>query len=228
MTKPTTDTDQPHARLALIESALHAFAHHGINGVSLRTIVADAGQHNQSAIHYHFKNKQGLVVAVLAYVSELLAPEMQRSLADFAQQPSVNWRPLDLTELICRPFIKIDTDGGVGRTAIKFMSRLTWQEGGQGQLLLVQAVQPYFSQFSPALIALNPGKPIDMLTFQLYLAVNTLIHGLADSGLLTRSPAMGVEQIRRDKPKQMLNYFMGYIAGGLFTPVDTEAPTALD
>lgn len=98
------------------------------------------------------------------------------------------------------------------------MARLTWQEGGEGQLLLVRAVQPYFARFLPALHALNPDKPLDALTLQIYLAVNTLIHGLADASLLTRSPAAGVERLRTDKPALMEDYFIAYIAGGLCSP----------
>jgi AcrR family transcriptional regulator len=223
MTTCASLPDARQARLDLIQAALHAFAKHGINGVSLRTIVSNSGQQNQSAIHYHFKNKQGLVVAVLDYVSEMLAPEMESSLLEFSKQPLSIWTPHLLTELICRPFISLDGNGGDGHIAIKFMSRLTWQEGDQGQTLLVRAIQPYFQSFSEAIFTLNPTKPIDMQTFQIYLAVNTLIHGLADSSLLTRSPTMGVEEIRRDKPGQMMHYFLAYIAGGLFTPLDKSS-----
>jgi len=212
--------EHPQARQALIKAALAAFATFGINGVSLRTIISNAGQQNQSVVQYYFKNKQGLVEAVLDYVQAMLAPEMQRSLTEFAQQPLTSWSSHRLTALICRPFIKLDSQSSDGHIAIKFMSRLTWQEGGQGQLLLVQAVQPYFIQFQEALIALNPTKPANMMAFQMYLAVNTLIHGLADSSLLTRDPVRGVDQIKHEQPEQMLNYFIGYIAGGVFSPVD--------
>lgn len=214
--------EQSSARQALLQAALHAFAQHGINGVSLRSIVARAGQNNQSAIHYHFKNKQGLVVAVLDYVRDLLSVDMAQAGAEFFAQSPADWKPNVLVSLMCRPFIRLSNSSHEGRAAIKFMSRLTWQEGGQGQLLLVAAVQPYFAQFSSALIALNPSKPIDMLTFQLYLAVNTLIHGLADASLLTQLPAMGVERIGREQPDMMLEYFMRYVAGGLFSAAHQE------
>jgi AcrR family transcriptional regulator len=221
MTRKNSTPENPHAQQAIIQSALAAFATHGINGVSLRTIIANAGQQNQSIIQYYFGNKAGLVEAVLAYVKAMLEPEIAHSIHELGQKPLSSWTPYSLTELMCRPFIELDTQSRDGHTAIKFMSRLTWQEGDQGQLLLVRAVQPYFSQFLPALLTLNPGKPSNMMVFQMYLAVNTLIHGLADSSLLTRSPTEGVEQIRRDQPNQMLNYFIAYIAGGLFNPIIT-------
>lgn len=221
MTRKNSTPDNPQAQQALIQSALAAFATYGINGVSLRTIIANAGQHNQSAIKYYFEDKQGLVEAVLAYVNTILEPEMALSIAEFESKQPTSWTPHALTELICRPFIRLDRHSREGHIAIKFMSRLTWQEGGQGQQLLVHAVQPYFSQFLQALLVLNPGKPSTMMVFQMYLAVNTLIHGLADVSLLTSSPTEGVEHILRNQPNQMLDYFIGYIAGGLFSSVET-------
>lgn len=220
MTKKNSTTDNPQAQQALIQSALTAFATFGINGVSLRTITANAGQHNQSAIKYYFEDKQGLVEAVLAYVKAMLEPEMAQSIAELESKPPTSWTAHALTELICRPFIRLDTHNREGHIAIKFMSRLTWQEGGQGQQLLVHAVQPYFSQFLQTLLILNPGKPTNMMVFQIYLAVNTLIHGLADVSLLTSSPTEGVEHILRNQPNQMMDYFIGYIAGGLFNSMD--------
>lgn len=223
MTKNVHTNELSAARHALIQAALTSFSQHGINGVSLRSIVTAAGQQNQSAIHYHFGNKEGLVSAVLAYVNDLLAEDMATSISEYQSCPISEWTTKALTELICRPFVLLDIHGGDGRLAIKFMSRLTWQEGGHGQALLVEAVQPYFSQFIPGLVHHNPSKPIDMLTFQFYLAVNTLIHGLADSSLLTQSPAKGVEKLRPQKPDQMLRYFMAYIAGGLFSEVEEKS-----
>lgn len=148
----------------------------------------------------------------------LLAPEMRLALHELETPAGKDWSPLALAALLCRPFLRLDRHDRVGHEAIKFMARLTWQEGGEGQLLLVRAVQPYFARFLPALHALNPDKPLDALTLQIYLAVNTLIHGLADASLLTRSPAAGVERLRTDKPALMEDYFIAYIAGGLCSP----------
>ncbi len=55
-------------RDVLIREAMKLFAERAIDAVSLREIVQKAGQGNQSAIHYHFKDKQGLVIAVAEFV----------------------------------------------------------------------------------------------------------------------------------------------------------------
>lgn len=50
--------------IKLMEEAEKLFGEHGIEGVSLRQIIAAAGQSNKSAIHHNFGDKSGLVQAV--------------------------------------------------------------------------------------------------------------------------------------------------------------------
>ena len=49
----------------LISAAEHLFAIHGIDGVSLREINRAAGARNASALQYHFRDRDGLLKAVL-------------------------------------------------------------------------------------------------------------------------------------------------------------------
>ena len=59
--------DAADTRVRIILSAERLFGEHGIDGVSLRQIRIDAGQSNNSAVHYHFADRQALVAAILAY-----------------------------------------------------------------------------------------------------------------------------------------------------------------
>jgi AcrR family transcriptional regulator len=49
----------------LVGAAEHLFAAHGIDGVSLREINRAAGAKNASALQYHFRDREGLLRAVL-------------------------------------------------------------------------------------------------------------------------------------------------------------------
>lgn len=53
--------------LRLVLAAERLFALRGIDGVSLRQIAAAAGSSNNSAVHYHFGSKDGLIDAILRY-----------------------------------------------------------------------------------------------------------------------------------------------------------------
>ena len=54
------------------------FAEHGIHGAQIRDIVKAGGQANDSAVHYHFGSRDGLIYAICAYHIERMEPERQR------------------------------------------------------------------------------------------------------------------------------------------------------
>ncbi|MBB5917651.1 AcrR family transcriptional regulator [Nocardia transvalensis] len=53
------------AKQQLVLTAERLYAVHGIDGVPLRRISAEAGMGNKSAVQYHFGSKQGLIDAIL-------------------------------------------------------------------------------------------------------------------------------------------------------------------
>ena len=55
---------RPSARERLLDCAERLFAEHGVGGVSLRGINAEAGL-SPAALHYHFGSKEALVQALL-------------------------------------------------------------------------------------------------------------------------------------------------------------------
>lgn len=64
----TADANLPSpSALRLVLAAERLFAAHGIDGVSLRQIAAEAGSGNNSAVHYHFGTKHGLIAAIFRH-----------------------------------------------------------------------------------------------------------------------------------------------------------------
>jgi AcrR family transcriptional regulator len=53
--------------LRLVLAAEELFAQRGIDGVSLRQIAAAAGSANNSAVHYYFGSKHGLITAIFQH-----------------------------------------------------------------------------------------------------------------------------------------------------------------
>lgn len=51
-------------RINIMRAAEKLFAKQGIENVSVRAIIKEAGQKNESALQYHFKNRQGLIDAI--------------------------------------------------------------------------------------------------------------------------------------------------------------------
>jgi AcrR family transcriptional regulator len=68
----------------ILDSAERLFAEHGFDGISLRTIIADA-KVNLAAIHYHYHSKQALLDAVILRRVEPVNRERLRMLDDCEQ-----------------------------------------------------------------------------------------------------------------------------------------------
>lgn len=64
---PTSTLGKPSSALRIVLAAERLFALHGIDGVSLRQIAAEAGSGNNSAVHYHFGSKDALIVAIFQH-----------------------------------------------------------------------------------------------------------------------------------------------------------------
>lgn len=77
-------------KLQLIDAAEHEFAEHGIHGTQLRDINRRAGQSNNSALHYHFGSREGLLDAVLSHHAVDLNERRSTIIAGWAgQSPDV-------------------------------------------------------------------------------------------------------------------------------------------
>ena len=63
--------------LRLVVAAERLFALHGIEGISLRQIAAEAGSGNNSAVHYHFGSKDRLIEAIFGHRLGQLTRERQ-------------------------------------------------------------------------------------------------------------------------------------------------------
>lgn len=60
-------SDPSPSALKLVLAGERLFARHGIDGVSLRQVAAEAGSSNNSAVHYHFGSKHGLIAAIFRH-----------------------------------------------------------------------------------------------------------------------------------------------------------------
>jgi len=210
---PGAPEDQ--TRKSLIATALRLFAEEGPNAVSIRRLTAEAGAANQSAVHYHFENKSGLVHAVLDSINEKLCPLQEEAMAELTaiaakRTPTVQ----EIVGIGLSPYIYL-FQSDEGQLAMRFLARLTWESGTEAQDLLIQKVRPYFLGLTPLLQAAVPGKALDALDFQLYMAAANLIHGLAEITVLGREPDSRVDRLYREHPQELLRHFYGYISAGL-------------
>ncbi|MFV2195084.1 TetR/AcrR family transcriptional regulator [Nocardiopsis sp. LOL_012] len=72
---PTLRSDTP--RTTLLDTAERLFAEQGITAVSDRKVAEEAGQRNHSAVAYYFRNREGLLRALIERQTSSLDPERQ-------------------------------------------------------------------------------------------------------------------------------------------------------
>lgn len=202
-------------RETLLRIALREFAQHGIEGVPLSRIRMLAGQGNRSAIQYHFKTKEGLVEAVVNFVTGRLDRFCQKALVDFENNRQQYRQLRCLSELVFDPFVQLFSSGETGATCIRFLSRLTWQTGEQGQRFLTRYFNPYMDAFAPALRTLLPQYSEAQLRFKVHLAVNSAIHGLADFSMVMHDERLLPLVGQADGAREMRRLFHDYISAGL-------------
>lgn len=64
MTRPETKSTAQTTREKLLDVAEELFARHGLEAVSVRAILREAGLRNQSALQYHFGGRENLMSAI--------------------------------------------------------------------------------------------------------------------------------------------------------------------
>jgi len=200
-------------RQRLIITALRLFAAEGVHAVSLRKITDQSGAQNKSAVHYHFKNKAGLVAAVIEYIAEKLQPLRQEALITLntAEQPNV--RAILLAAY--SPFLTLHAESELGVVAIRLLARLTWETGAEGQALLTRVFSEHLQDIDQHLAAALPQKSRNALRLHITLNMGNLLHGLTDLGILRRLPWAEPADFYRNNPAALMDDFFDYLCAGV-------------
>lgn len=85
----TMAVDASGTRAKLLAAGERLFAVNGIHGAQMRDIVRAAGQANDSAVHYHFGSRDGLLSAICQWHLDAMEPARVRRLATQDSQPDL-------------------------------------------------------------------------------------------------------------------------------------------
>lgn len=203
-------------REALVREAMKLFAERAIGAVSLREIVQKAGQGNQSAIHYHFNDKQGLVIAVADTVRALFEPHFAAVLSEIgSREAEGTLTDDDLVAGLVMPLIQVFHADETGRDAIRFVSRLASDGGDLGQSLVLKQCAPFLNQIEARFIARHPDKPRDKLQLQLLLGMSSTIFGLTAIGGLRHSPFGDASPLYAGRFDDLIRDYVHFVGRGL-------------
>lgn len=116
-----TNTTQG-ARERLLKTAKQLFAERGVDGVSLREIVREAGVKHATAVQYHFGDKEGLIRAILSTHKAQVATRRDAMMDSYEADPeAANARSLGA--ILVRP-IASELETTEGRDFLQIYAQL--------------------------------------------------------------------------------------------------------
>jgi AcrR family transcriptional regulator len=135
-------------RLALIRAAERLFAEQGLQRTSLRQINQEAGQRNESAIHYHFGSREAVIGAILDLRTRPVNDDRLKML-DAAREVAGD-APLTsvaLAEVLVLPLARAIAAAPGGNHYVRFLTQLaldhvSWKRfsGGPHDTALVRCI----------------------------------------------------------------------------------------
>jgi AcrR family transcriptional regulator len=214
--KATRSDAADRTRASIVAAALKLFATRGVGSVSLREIVVKSGQGNQSAIHYHFKDKAGLVVAVAKHVHRLLQPYIDEAMAEVeAREATGELSNEDLVKALVMPVIQVYHSEIEGPDAVRFITRLASDWGETGQALLLGEATVWLMQIGRRLAARMPNKSREKIWLQILLSLSSAAFGLTALGGLQFSPFGSGQPLYRGKRDESIRDFVHFVSRGV-------------
>jgi AcrR family transcriptional regulator len=107
------------AKLALIRAGEELFAREGIHGTRINELTERAGQRNQSALHYHFGSREGLLQAIVGRHVSIVDGERAGLLGALGPEASLR----DLVAVIVTP-LAAELHTSSGRDYLRIVPQL--------------------------------------------------------------------------------------------------------
>lgn len=181
LTMTSTLSPSEASKRKLILAAIKMFAEHGVDSVSLRMINREAGHKNNSALHYHFGNKLGLIEAVDFFIQqhfdELREPKLS-SLEERARVETITLR--EALEVFVRPYVLIIQNHDWGYDAVRTIARMEFDSNDEVHELLSRSAGQIVKRFARLQRPLLPDLSPRQFRMRYHFVVNSTIRGFAD------------------------------------------------
>lgn len=177
--KTIAQEDSLDTRTKLILTAERLLSEGGISGTPLRRITQEANQRNESAIHYHFGSRQGVVEAIL----DLRTPRLNTTRLELLEALKTNaeGRPLSSRQVAV---VMVDPLADYLRETrgegyyLRFLGML-WLDQAIWRELIGQTRDEGLIVALDALIRANPHIPVPVLRQKFGLAIQMSTYSLA-------------------------------------------------
>lgn len=205
------DDNSGQTRERLMREALKLLATDGFQGVSLRRIVQASGAANPSALHYHFGNRSALIREITLWLQQWLEPRICERLTALERKASGEFGLRDVLAAVYGPVIEMLQEPSLGLDAVRFIARLGWDFGHEGQELSARLHHRSQMQAFALLHKLLPEVEEDTLKFRMITNMNAVYNGIAYRSYLRRSPFGPVDL----SITQLTQVFFDYLEAGI-------------
>ncbi|GAY22002.1 MULTISPECIES: helix-turn-helix domain-containing protein [Sphingobium] len=151
--------------LAIIEAAERLFGEHGIENVSLRQVRLEANAANNSAVSYHFNDREKLVRAIWAHRLPTLDAR-RRQMLDAIHAEGRERDPASVLGALVLPNYELRDAQGVHRYASFFRHAIRWREGTEIRNAQLYST-PASGEAMELYFALQPDVPRDLMSYRL-------------------------------------------------------------
>lgn len=156
------------ARERILDAAEFLFGDQGIRATSIRDITRRA-EVNLAAVNYHFKNKEGLVAAVLARRAEPINQERIRRLSELTPPAAIE----DILRCFIAPtFPMLDSNPAF----LKFAARLWLEPGPELRGVLLRQFSETLHQFLGLIHQSLPDVPLAELWVRFSFCIGAMLH----------------------------------------------------
>lgn len=209
-------TGDSHTRQLIIDAALRLFDRHGLEAVSTRQIIAEAGQSNQSVIHYYFGGRDGLIEAAMDSVMGLFQgfdQRLKQSLRELDERlsPCTGDKPTvkDIVGALIYPVMQWHLESPEARRAFRFLARLTQSDPKYYQMMISRFL-PYHEPLISRLQAVMPNQPAEVVRLKVYYALGSILHSFSIMRVtLGAGPMHGVPA------NKLADIYVDFLAGAL-------------
>lgn len=201
-------------RERLMDAAESLIAEKGVDGVSVRSINKAAGT-SVGVMHYHFRDKESLVEAIVLRRMESLQEGRLARYRELLQQERPELR--DVIEALVEPFVVLATsDDPALRRYVAFVHQLfATRSPVLERLVLVHFRKANLLLFLALKRAL-PDLPEDVLSARAHQAWLTLTASLAEIAGHGATPREWLQAVLQ--PEEQIQVLIDFIVGGLSAP----------
>jgi AcrR family transcriptional regulator len=205
----------------ILDSAEYLVSESGVNGASLRAIVAHAGV-NTAAVHYHFGSKYGLLEAVFARRIVPIAEERLALLADCREGAG---HPPLLHQIISA-FLEPGMRGSHGgATFARLRARMAADASDETRALLAKYFDHSSDLFLRALADALPHLPARDLHWRFHFLLGTMVYTMANPGRIQALTGHACDPSDMDAA---LAYLVPFLAQGFEADPIPEAPISFE